>query len=93
MRRVPIGDSFDLHSFRPEDVASVVEEYLREARESGLREVRLIHGKGLGTRRAQVRRLLERRSDIEGFSDAPPDRGALGATVVYLKPGPTPESD
>jgi DNA-nicking Smr family endonuclease len=85
LRRVPIEDWFDLHSFRPEDVASVIEEYLREAREAGLREVRLIHGKGIGVRRAEVRRLLEKRTDVEGFSDAPPERGAMGATIVFLK--------
>ncbi|MGH9368506.1 MAG: Smr/MutS family protein [Thermoanaerobaculia bacterium] len=85
MRRVPVEDSFDLHSFRPEDVASVVEEYLREAKAAGLREVRLIHGRGIGVRRAEVRRLLEKRADVAGFSDAPPERGGFGATVVILK--------
>ena len=86
MKRVPIEDSFDLHSFRPEDLASVVEEYLREARAAGFREVRLVHGKGIGVRRSQVRKLLEKRGDVEAFRDAPPDRGGLGATLVSLKP-------
>jgi DNA-nicking Smr family endonuclease len=81
---VPIEDSFDLHSFRPEDVPSVIEEYLREARSAGLREVRVIHGKGLGVRRAEVRRLLAGRSDVKHFFDAPPDRGGSGATIVVL---------
>jgi DNA-nicking Smr family endonuclease len=85
LRRVPIEDAFDLHSFRPEDVASVIGEYLREAREAGLREVRVIHGKGIGVRRAEVRRLLEGREDVESFADAPPERGGMGATVVFLK--------
>lgn len=84
--RVPIEDSFDLHSFRPKDVASVVEEYLREARAVGLREVRLIHGKGIGARRAEVRRLLAGRPDVSDFFDAPPERGGSGATVVVLAP-------
>jgi DNA-nicking Smr family endonuclease len=84
MRRIPIEDSLDLHSFRPEDVASVVEEYLVAARDAGFREVRLIHGKGTGARRAQVRRLLERREDVKDFFDAPPERGGVGATVVLF---------
>ena len=84
MKRVPLGDSFDLHSFRPEDVASVVEEYLREARAAGLSEVRLIHGKGIGVRRAEVRRLLAGRTDVADFFDAPPERGGSGATIVVL---------
>jgi DNA-nicking Smr family endonuclease len=85
LRRVPIEDSFDLHSFRPEDVASAVAEYLEEARRAGFREVRLIHGKGIGVRRAEIRRLLGRREDVADFFDAPPERGGMGATVVRLR--------
>jgi len=85
VRRVPIEDSFDLHSFRPEDVRSVVDEYLREAAAAGHREVRLIHGKGIGVRRAEIRRLLSAREDVAGYFDAPPERGGAGATVVVLK--------
>jgi DNA-nicking Smr family endonuclease len=85
MHRVPIADSFDLHSFLPRDVASVVAEYLEEAKAAGFREVRLIHGKGTGARRAEVRRLLERRDDVSGYFDAPPERGGTGATVVILR--------
>ena len=85
MKRIPIEDAFDLHSFRPEDFASALEEYLREAKAAGLTEVRVIHGKGTGARRAQVRRLLAKRPDVVEFSDAPPERGGFGATVVLLK--------
>jgi DNA-nicking Smr family endonuclease len=85
MKRIPIEDAFDLHSFRPEDVGSALEEYLREARAAGLAEVRVIHGKGTGARRAEVRRLLAKREDVLEFSDAPPERGGFGATIVVLK--------
>jgi DNA-nicking Smr family endonuclease len=94
MKHIAIDDSFDLHSFRPEDVASAVEEYLREARAKGFREVRLIHGKGKGVRRAEVRRLLDIRTDIAEFFDAPPQRGGTGATIAVFreeKPLPTPD--
>jgi len=87
VKRIPIEDAFDLHSFRPEDVASVVAEYLAAAGEAGLREVRLIHGKGIGARRAEVRRLLAARGDVLEFFDAPPERGGFGATVVRLREG------
>ncbi len=84
MKRIPIEDSLDLHSFRPADIASVVEEYLLAARTAGFREVRLIHGKGTGARRAEIRRLLARREDLRDFFDASPERGGVGATVVVL---------
>ncbi|MFN2387140.1 MAG: Smr/MutS family protein, partial [Thermoanaerobaculia bacterium] len=70
MRRLPIQDSFDLHSFRPEDVLSALGEYLREAAERGLREVRVIHGKGRGVRRAQVVRWLRDQDIVEDISEA-----------------------
>ena len=85
MRHVPIGDSLDLHSFLPRDVPSVVSEYLDEARRRGYREVRLVHGKGKGVRRAEVRRLLEGDPRVEDAFDAPPERGGFGATVVVLR--------
>ena len=84
MRRIPIEDAFDLHSFLPRDVASVVGDYLEEARAAGFHEVRLIHGKGIGARRAEVRRLLAGRPDVADYFDAPPERGGSGATVVVF---------
>jgi len=46
--------------------------------------VRLIHGKGIGMRRAEVRRLLATRDDVADYFDAPPERGGSGATIVIL---------
>jgi dsDNA-specific endonuclease/ATPase MutS2 len=84
LKRVPIEDSIDLHSFRPEDVLSVVSEYLDQAIARGLREVRLIHGKGKGVRRAELRRFLSNDSRVADVFDAPPERGGFGATIVVL---------
>jgi hypothetical protein len=84
--RVPIEDALDLHSFSPRDVPKVVESYLEEALERGMREVRLIHGRGMGVQRTRVQSLLSRHPAVAGFHDAPPDRGGWGATVVYLLP-------
>ena len=83
--RVPIEDSFDLHSFLPRDVADALSDYLDEAVKRGWREVRVIHGKGRGVRRAEVRRLLSSDPRVVEFFDAPPGRGDYGATVVLLR--------
>lgn len=82
---LPIEDSLDLHSFAPKDVRPVVEEYLKEAAARGFREVRLIHGRGIGLQRASVQGLLAGHPLVERFFDAPPERGGWGATVVILK--------
>lgn len=84
---VPVTDVIDLHSFRPAETASVVEEYLREAAARGLREVRIVHGRGIGAQRLTVRAVLGRSSLVEEFRDAPPERGGWGATVVRLRTG------
>jgi DNA-nicking Smr family endonuclease len=83
--RIPIEDSFDLHSFLPGDIANALSDYLDEAVQRGWREVRIIHGKGKGVRRAEVRRLLASDPRVVEFFDAPPGRGDFGATVVLLR--------
>ena len=82
---MPIEDSLDLHSFLPRDVRSVVDEYLRAAHARGLREVRLIHGRGIGVQRASVQALLRDHALVAGFADAPEERGGRGATIVRLR--------
>jgi dsDNA-specific endonuclease/ATPase MutS2 len=81
---VPIEDALDLHPFSARDIPSVVEEYLRAAREAGLTEVRLIHGRGRGVQRARVQALLAHLPFVVRAYDAPPSRGGWGATVVEL---------
>jgi DNA-nicking Smr family endonuclease len=82
---LPIEDALDLHAFTPKDVRPVVDEYLKEAAARGFREVRLIHGRGIGVQRASVQALLAAHPLVERFFDAPPGRGGWGATVVVLK--------
>jgi DNA-nicking Smr family endonuclease len=82
---VPIEDVLDLHPFRPADVKDVALEYLMEARKRGLRQVRLIHGRGIGVQRERVQSLLRTLDWVEAFHDADPTGGGWGATVVLLK--------
>jgi DNA-nicking Smr family endonuclease len=83
---VPIEDAIDLHPFQPRDIASVVESYLEAAQAAGMREVRIIHGRGKGVQRDRIRRILETHPLVRGFREAPPERGGWGATLVDLKP-------
>ncbi|HET7705727.1 MAG TPA: Smr/MutS family protein [Thermoanaerobaculia bacterium] len=83
---VPIEDVLDLHPFRPADVKDVAHEYLLEARRRGLRQVRLIHGRGMGVQRERVQSLLRTLDWVEAFHDADHTGGGWGATVVLLKP-------
>jgi dsDNA-specific endonuclease/ATPase MutS2 len=79
---VPIGPELDLHSFQPREIASVVEEFVREAAAAGLARVRIVHGRGRGVQRGMVQATLERHPQVRTFWD---DAGSqLGATVAEL---------
>jgi DNA-nicking Smr family endonuclease len=86
--RLPIEDFIDLHPFRPNEIRSVVASYLEEAVAEGFREVRVIHGRGIGVQRENVRAVLARHPLVEEFRDAPPERGGWGATIVRLREAP-----
>jgi len=81
--RIPIEPELDLHPFRPRDIPSVVEDYITEAHAAGLREVRLVHGRGIGVQRGIVQQALERHPLVEAFDD---DHAShLGATIARLR--------
>jgi DNA-nicking Smr family endonuclease len=88
--QLPIDGVLDLHAFRPEDVAELVQDYLDECQRAGILEVRIIHGKGKGTLRRTVHAGLERRTDVVSFGLAPLERGGWGATLVTLRACPPP---
>ena len=82
---IEITDVFDLHTIPPRDVKRVVEEYLELAREKRFPVVRIIHGKGIGVQREMVRTILARTDFVLDWTDAPPEAGGLGATIVHFK--------
>jgi len=80
---IPIEETLDLHPFRPGEVRDVVREYLEQARARGFREVRLVHGRGVGVQRANVQAVLRTLDFVVDFWDD----AHLGATVVVLRTG------
>ena len=83
MHRVPIEPELDLHAFAPRDVPSVVEEYVNAATAAGIRDVRLVHGRGRGVQRGLVQAALDRHPLVQEFWDDP--AAHLGATIATLK--------
>jgi dsDNA-specific endonuclease/ATPase MutS2 len=77
---LPIEDTLDLHAFAPRDIAAVVADYLEAACAAGFRDVRLIHGRGIGVQRRAVHTVLATHPAVESFWDAPESH--LGATVA-----------
>lgn len=80
-----ITDVLDLHTFRPSEVKSLVRDYLDLAYAAGLRELRIIHGKGSGVQRRIVRAVVERDPRVVAFGDPPGGAGGWGATCVTMR--------
>ena len=74
----------DLHMFPPDQVKPLVKDWLAECVASGLTDVRIIHGKGIGVLRTIVYSILDKHPDVESYGH-PSDTGSWGATVVRLK--------
>lgn len=83
--RIPITNELDLHTFRPAEVRSLIDEYLRECQQRGFREVRIIHGKGTGTLRETVHGLLRHSPRVDHFRLGDETTGGWGATLVRLR--------
>ena len=88
MIELPVDGVLDLHTFRPAEVKEVVLAYIEACLERGIRDLRIIHGKGMGVFRQQVHALLVRHEAVESYTLAGGDAGGWGATVVDLKPLP-----
>ena len=82
--RIPIERELDLHAFAPKDIPAVVADYIDAAAEAGLREVRLVHGRGRGVQRGIVQAALERHPLVVEFWDDAASH--LGATIARLLP-------
>ncbi|HET6440188.1 MAG TPA: Smr/MutS family protein [Anaeromyxobacter sp.] len=85
---LPIDGTLDLHTFAPTELASLVPEWIGACAARGLRDLRIVHGKGVGAVRRSVHALLSRDPRVESFRLAGEDGGGWGATLVRLKAGP-----
>ncbi len=79
---LPIDGLLDLHAFLPRDVKSVVEDYVTAAHARGLREIRIVHGRGRGVQRGIVQAALEHHALVAQFWDDTDSH--LGATIARL---------
>ena len=79
-----ITGELDLHTFRPSDVPTLVPDYLDECVARGLREVRIVHGKGKGVVRRMVHAALDRHPRVVSYKLGDERSGSWGATLVIL---------
>jgi DNA-nicking Smr family endonuclease len=97
LRKLRRGDwtiqtELDLHGLRVDEARGVVASFLREAGKRGMRCLRIVHGKGLGSRdrtpvlKGRVKAWLIQRNDVIAFCQARPAHGGAGALLVLLRP-------
>jgi len=82
---IPIEDVLDLHTFRPQEIPDLLDDYLSACREVQILSVRIVHGKGRGVLKKRVRAILKRHPLVVSITDAPPEAGGWGATIAELK--------
>jgi DNA-nicking Smr family endonuclease len=82
---LPLDGTLDLHAFVPSDVGDLVAEWLEASRAAGLRELRIVHGKGTGSLRRSVQAILARHPLVLSFRTAGEGAGGWGATLVTLR--------
>jgi DNA-nicking Smr family endonuclease len=85
VQEYPIDGMLDLHSFKPNEINSLIPEYITECINRNIVEIRIIHGKGKGVLRRGVHAILERDPRVISFEMAK-DRSSWGATIVHLTP-------
>lgn len=67
---IPITGELDLHTFRPGEISSLLDDYLAECRRRRIHRVRVVHGKGTGALRATVHAHLRRSPLVAGLRKA-----------------------
>ena len=89
-----IQRELDLHGLRREDAREALAAFVREAIKQGVRCVRVVHGKGLGSPgkmpvlKGKVQGWLIQKNEVLAFVQARGDEGGAGALVVLLQPSP-----
>jgi len=88
-----IQRELDLHGLRRDDAREMLGAFIRDAHKHGIRCVRVVHGKGLGSPgkvpvlKGKVHSWLIQKNEVLAFVQARADEGGAGAVVVLLAPG------
>ena len=87
-----IQREIDLHGLRTDEAREALSPFIREAHKQGIRCVRVVHGKGLGSPgkspvlKGRVQSWLVQKKEVLAFVQAKPAEGGAGALVVLLAP-------
>ena len=86
-----LDGELDLHGMTVAEAKLSLSYFLTEARHLGMRNVRIIHGKGRGSKdgrpvlKQKINHWLRQRSEVLAFCSAPLSDGGTGAVYLILK--------
>lgn len=81
----------DLHGLISDEARQYVAEFLSDCKKRNIRCVRIVHGKGLGSRNREpvlkhkLRNWLMQKDEVIAYAQAKPEDGGSGAVIVLLK--------
>jgi len=87
-----IQREIDLHGMRSDEAREALSLFIRSTYKQGLRCVRVVHGKGLGSPgrqpvlKVKAQRWLIQKNEVLAFVQAKPAEGGAGALLVLLAP-------
>jgi len=83
-RKVDVSPELDLHALTVDEALPLIHGYLNDACLAGLKEVRIVHGKGTGALRQVVMRELKGHPLVKSYRTGSRYEGSTGATIVEL---------
>ena len=81
-RKLNFRDSVDVRGMRAAEALEVVQDLIDDALMVGVGGVTILHGKGTGALKEEIRRYLRSISEVASATDEHADRGGAGITVV-----------
>ncbi|MBQ8553626.1 MAG: Smr/MutS family protein [Alistipes sp.] len=81
-RKLNFRDSVDVRGMRAVEALEVVQDLIDDALMVGVGGVTILHGKGTGALKEEIRRYLRSISEVASATDEHADRGGAGITVV-----------
>ena len=83
-RRLHFKPSIDLRGMRLDDALDAVSRFVDDALMVGMDEVSILHGKGNGVLREEIRKYLRTVGGIVSFGDEHVERGGAGITMIHF---------
>ena len=84
-RKLNFRDHIDMRGMRAAEALDAVQDFVDDALMVGVGSVSILHGKGTGALKEEIRRYLRTVPEVESAKDEHADRGGAGITIVTFK--------